>query len=227
MLLRAVLDLLAPPRCLACGRPAELPWCPRCARQVRRLDPGCVRCGARREAGHPCWPADAPIVGTVARFDYRGPVTAAVTGAKLRGAWAAWEPLADRLSAAVAERPPEVDAVTWITTPGARVRERGGDHAKVLAAAVARRLRMPLVRLLDAQPTSDDRDHYRARYPLPGSRVLLVDDVVTTGATAVRAAQVLREAGADEVHLAVLARAGAHPLTGPTEDARTAPAPAR
>jgi predicted amidophosphoribosyltransferase len=47
---------------------------------------------------------------------------------------------------------------------------------------------------------------------LPGSNVLLVDDVVTTGTTAWRAAAELRAAGAGRIELAVLARAGTHPL---------------
>src|SRR5690625_3618253 len=215
MLIRSVLDLLAPPRCLACGRPGHLPWCSRCASQVQRLTPGCPRCGARRTAGHPCWPSNAPVVGTFVAFDYRGPVTAAVVGAKIRGAWAAWEPLAASLRDAVAQHPPQVDAVTWVTTPTRRVRERGLDHAEILARAVARGLDLPSLRLLDARPCSTGGDRYRCRTRLPGSRLLLVDDVMTTGTTAVRAAQALRAGGAGEIYLAVLARAGTHPLIVP------------
>jgi orotate phosphoribosyltransferase len=92
------------------------------------------------------------------------------------------------------------------------VRQRGVDHAEVLARAVGRVLDVPVARLLDAVADGPDRDRYRARLTLPGSLVLLVDDVLTTGTTAARAAAALRAAGADRVELAVVARAGTHPL---------------
>lgn len=147
-------------------------------------------------------------------YDYRGPVAAAVVTAKLHGATAGWAPLARALAATVEADGPDVDLVTWVTTPQVRVRSRGMDHARVLAAPVADRLELPLVRSLDAVPVRDGRDRYRAVIDLPGSNVLLVDDVVTTGGTAVRAATALRRAGAGRIVLAVLARAGAHPLSG-------------
>lgn len=213
MLLTALLDLFAPPRCLACSRRAPLPWCAGCREQVDRLDVACPRCGGPRRRGHACWPPGAPIDGTLAVYDYRGPVAAAVVGAKLGGAWAAWRPLADDLARRVAADPPEVDVVTWVTTPELRVRARGGDHAELLARAVGRAIETPVARLLEAEADGEDRDRYRPCHTLPGSQVLLVDDVVTTGATAVRAATVLRTAGADRIVLAVVARAGSHPLT--------------
>jgi predicted amidophosphoribosyltransferase len=212
--LAAVLDLLAPERCLACARRAPLPWCGTCERELTRLDRACRRCGGGRRRNHPCWPADAPISRATAVYDYRGPVTAAVVAAKVGGAWAAWRPMAELLAERVLQDPPEVDVVTWVTTPEVRVRQRGIDHAEVLARAVAAALRTPVARLLDASEDGADHDRYAARIALPGSQVLLVDDVVTTGATAVRAAAALRSAGADDVALAVLARAGSHPLTG-------------
>jgi hypothetical protein len=88
------------------------------------------------------------------------------------------------------------------------------DHAHELARAVALSLELPLVRTLRARTATDGRDRYEATRSLPGTGLLLVDDVLTTGATAVRAATALQRAGADVPHLAVLARAGPHPLLG-------------
>ena len=211
---RSVLDLLAPSRCLSCRRRAAMPWCPLCADEVRVFPAGCQRCAAPRGRGHPCWPPDAPIDGTLAVYDYRGPVATAVVTAKLHGAVAGWVPLGRALAATVDAEAPDVDLVTWITTPRVRVRSRGIDHARVLASAVADRIELPLVGVLGAVPGGDGRDRYEAIVDLPGSNVLLVDDVVTTGSTAVRAATALRQAGAGRIVLAVLARAGSHPLTG-------------
>lgn len=148
---------------------------------------------------------------TRAVFDYRGPVAAAVVTAKVGGAHAGWRPLAALLARCVAADPPDIDVVTWVTTARRRRRRRGLDHAEVLAAAVASALGVPLLGILHATAT-DHRDRYRAAIALPGSNVLLVDDVLTTGATASSAATALEAAGAGSVHLAVLARAGPHPL---------------
>jgi predicted amidophosphoribosyltransferase len=179
---------------------------------VRALPEGCSRCAAPRGGTHACWPADAPIAATIACFDYRGPVADAVVAAKLGGARAAWGPLARALVERVATTAPDVDAVTWVTTPRARARARSGDHAERLGRDVAHGLDLPAVRLLSAASDQRDADRYRARARLPGTRLLLVDDVLTTGATAWRAAAALAAAGADPVVLGVLARAGSHPL---------------
>lgn len=214
----AVLELLAPTRCLACRRRGPAPWCAACESEVT-FAPGpraaCRRCGGARALGHGCWSADAPLTSTVVLADYRGPVPRAIVAAKVAGAVAAWPALADRLGEHVAATSPPVDAVTWVPTDRDRARRRGVDHAAVLAAGVARHLDLPLVRAL--RPSADGPV---ADVALPGSDLLLVDDVLTTGATAAAAATALRSAGAGTVHLAVVARAGDHPLA-----ARPGPAP--
>ncbi|GGI03924.1 ComF family protein [Egicoccus halophilus] len=145
-------------------------------------------------------------------FDYRGPVAAAVVTAKLAGARRGWRPLGRLLAERVATCPPELDAVTWVATAAARRRARGVDHARLLAAEVADRLEVPLLDTLHARAPRHGPDRFTARLRLPGSDLLLVDDVLTTGATASRVAGVLRDAGAGRIHLAVLARAGSHAL---------------
>lgn len=109
-------------------------------------------------------------------------------------------------------------AVTWIPTTPARRRERGFDHAQLLARHVARHLGLPLQRLLvrDGGPPQTGRSRVER---LDGPRlrparsavglVLAVDDVVTTGATATAAAAALRWAGADEVWVLAAARRSA------------------
>jgi len=209
---RAMLALLVPERCLACRARARPPFCARCRRDVRFLPVGCARCGAPPSAGHGCWPADAPITATFTAYDYRGPVRAAIVAAKVGGARRGWVPLAAPLADRLSSMRLAVDAVTWVTSVPARVRQRGVDHARAIATVVAQAVEAPLVRLLDVTPGPVHGERYRARLTLPGSDVLLVDDVLTTGATAWRAAAALREGGAGDVVLVTLARAGGHPL---------------
>lgn len=188
-------------------------WCLACDRRlVLAPDPACGRCGGPRTAGHGCWPPAAPITATLVAADYVGPVAAAVVAAKVGGATAAWPELARRLAARVAAEPPPVDVVTWIATAPARARRRGVDHAAVLAGAVADAIGVPALRLLRWRAGPGASESQEAVRSLPGSSVLVVDDVLTTGATASGAASALLAAGAGQVRLAVLARAGDHPL---------------
>ena len=205
-----MLDLLLPPRCLACRVRAAEPWCGACRAEVRDLPAGCRRCAGPVAAGHACWPVDAPVDATVARFVYEGPVAAAVVAAKVGGAHRGWAPLAAGLAPRLGDV--AVDVVTWVTTVPARVRARGLDHAAALARAVGPVLGAPVRRTLRAGPTARHPEDLVAEVRLDGARVAVVDDVLTTGATGWRAAVALRAAGAHHVTLVVLARAGDHPL---------------
>ncbi len=125
-----------------------------------------------------------------------------------------------------------VDVVTWPPTSAARRRRRGYDQAELAARALAGHLGRPARSLLrrEAGPpqtgrSAADRRHgprFTARRgaaaQVAGARVLLVDDVVTTGATLRAAARILAELGADEVHGLALART---PAPGTAEVGRS------
>lgn len=227
-------DLLAPPRCLACGVRAALPWCDGCAARAERLElrRSCDRCawpgGVDRGREHGCWPLDTPIVATVAAYRYTEVIARTVIAAKVRGARAGWAPLGVRLAAAARRAGiGSIDAVTWVPADAARARRRGYDHAELLAVAVAEGLDRPVARLLRARPGREDQaslpirhrralrsDAFAATRAIGGRRLLLVDDVLTTGATLRTAAGALEAAGAAPVRVAVLARAGGHDLGG-------------
>jgi predicted amidophosphoribosyltransferase len=117
----------------------------------------------------------------------------------------------------------DIDVVTWVPTTAARRRERGFDQARLLARLTARRLRRPLRPLLVRAPGPPQTGRpgaarragpvLAARARACPRRVLLVDDVVTTGATMTAAARALRAAGAVGVHGLAAARTPLKPAT--------------
>lgn len=116
--------------------------------------------------------------------------------------------------------PAEADVVTWVPLARRRRAERGYDQARALAHALAPLLGLPdraLLRRKSSTGAQARRPGTERRSAMAGAftpissvtsmRVLLVDDVLTTGATAADCARALVEAGARRVHVVTAARA--------------------
>ena len=166
-------------------------------------------------------PPPPAVAGCWAVMAYEGTGREIVARLKYRNARCVVPWLAGEMAALLGPKEPatgrSADVVTWVPTTGARRRQRGFDQGKVLAVAVARRLGLPcrcLLRRRRGPPQTGRSRRQRLEGPsfevrsgmeVP-PRVLLVDDVVTTGATLAGAARRLREAGAHDVTAVVAAR---------------------
>lgn len=210
---RWVLDLLYPPKCVLCQRllqPAERDLCAQCAGSLLintapvKGIPLCKQCIA------PLNYQDA-IRESLLRFKFSGKQNYAVFyGTQI----------ADAVKAAGGDA---AELITWVPISKKRLRERGFDQAQLLAQTVAAQLGLRAVKTLKkirnnrrqsglkdaAERRGNVRGAYRIYRPqrVRGKHVLLVDDIVTTGATLSECTAVLLAAGAADVCCAAAATA--------------------
>ncbi len=222
------LDLVYPRACAVCGTqdPADgthlcwdcrseiqwiqPPFCSRCGTPVSgRIDHAyeCAACTARKihfDAARAAGRMEGPLAEMIHLLKYRN------------GFWIASD-LADLLQAALRTHfdPGEIDAAGFVPLFPSRRRDRGYNQAEVLARLLCRRsgvalLKRGLVRtrptptqtLLTASARADNvRNAFRVPNPkwVEGRRILLVDDVMTTGSTVNECSRVLKAAGAARV----------------------------
>ncbi len=233
-LLRGVLDLLYPPRCEACGRLGPEPVCHRCSAAVERIEePLCEVCG---EPFDPLAKGARRCVDcrrrrrafSVARSAayYSGPLADAIRRFKYDCQMVLWRPLGalmvDSLrGGAGAIEPDTVDVVCPVPLHASRLNERGFNQSELLGEVVAEAICRPQKALLErTRPTlpqvdlpaesraTNVRDAFAPRLQevTAGQRVLLIDDLFTTGSTMSECARALRRVGAADVRVLTLAR---------------------
>ncbi|MBI4219229.1 MAG: ComF family protein [Chloroflexi bacterium] len=186
------------------------PACPRCAQPL-----GTVALCAR------CISYTAGLSTTVSVFQFGGPVRSAVHALKYRDLRAIAPVLGSLMAADLRVARLEADVVVPVPMHGKRLRTRGYNQAELLARQVARQLKLgvdsrSLRRVAETPPQArasseaereqQVRGAFAATSSIAGRRVLLIDDVATTGSTLRECGRVLMAAGAAEVSALVLAR---------------------
>lgn len=231
----AWLDVFYPRTCAGCGgpvgdEPGHLCW--DCLAGITYVkSPYCSLCGdpveGRIDADFVCY----QCTSSLPHFDrarsaarYTGALQKVMREFKYRKSLWTRRDLVKLLTACAEAHydPAQINAVCFVPLYPARRRDRGYNQAELLARALSRHLRKPLLKrcLARIRPTpsqtnltararaSNVEGAFRARWRrrLKGRRVLLVDDVMTTGATVSECARTLKEGGAAAVYVVTVAR---------------------
>jgi len=220
--LTAAADLLLPSLCPGCRIAAGPQICPACREALPRLTNGCQRCAAPPEEGgaedrcRSCGGSGLPgLTRIAAGFIYEGVLGALIRAAKVGDNAAAYRALGELAAVPGGWAP---DAGALVAVPRSRRGGRNRHLAAELAAALGTRHRLPVLPLLRSTtgaerqhrlPWSERQRNVRELFIATGAapeRVILVDDILTSGATLSAAAAALRAAGAKRVYGWCLAR---------------------
>jgi len=236
-LARGLLNIIFPPRCGVCLAFGPEVLCAECRDAIERLaPPWCASCGIPAAFPHAELICRTGVVTAVRSYGrYRGILGEAVKALKFRGRRALGPPLSALLAEFVTsdDGPPPtprelaaVDVIAPVPLHASRLAGRGFNQAQALAETVGAATGVPVepvllrTRATEFQrvvPANQRVDNLRGAFAVApgvsvkGARVLLADDLLTTGATVAECAKVLHRAGAASVGALTLARAGFGP----------------
>lgn len=219
-------DALFPPTCPGCGKFADR-WCSDCQRAVQRIDPArtCAFCG--EPVSTPgfcpqCQSAQHPYQAMRSWAVFRGELRNALHTLKYKRNFGLGIALAAQMRPDMQRLDWPVQAIVPVPLSPGRYRQRGYNQVALVAAPLSFGLRLPFLpsalrRLretrsqvgLNAQQRRQNvQNIFQAQASqVRGKTILLMDDVITTGATVTEAASALQQAGARAVYVFSIAHA--------------------
>lgn len=220
----ALLDLLFPPKCAVCGHRGRL-LCATCLAGMDRISPPlCPKCGrpqTRRRLCRVCRETQPTIDGIRAVAYFEGGLRRAIHRFKYQGARRLGHALAQLLVEYQNDHTLPADVIVPVPLHAERRTERGYNQAEILAVALGTEVDVPVdagalararatapqIHLDAIERRANVADAFRAdEERIAQRRVLLIDDVCTTGATMESCTQALKLAGAKSVWGLALAR---------------------
>ena len=220
MLLQRIVELITPQSCLVCSRSGGV-ICDNCLPKLATASAGtCVRCNRLSPLGKTCARclSHVAIRGVSIASYYDGPVKELILRLKFSRNRSAADVGAELILLRVERQNMIFDVVTSVPVSASRYRERGYNQSELIAQSVARKLGLPYQSLLgrhngEHQLGKDRKtrieqvkDVFYSHKSVNNVRVLIIDDVVTTGATLDSCARILKTSGAKKVWGAVIAK---------------------
>lgn len=209
-------DWFFPPKCILCRKvltKEQTDLCPACRADVAAF-PEKTKTIPHVKSWFALWHYDSIVRKSIIRFKFQKATVYAESYGRL-------------LAMYLLTHDKDFDLITWVPVSAMRKRERGYDQTELIAKHVGLALGIQPTQLLKKvrhnRPQSGIRGYamrkanvlgaYQAANPeaIAGKRILLLDDIITTGATVSECARVLLTAGAKEVHCAAVAAASNHP----------------
>ena len=213
-----LLSKVAPHLCCGCGKTCTI-LCDNCKYDINSdVYTQCLACRGPADEAGVCHHCMMPYTRAWCVGERSGVLQRLVGDFKFQNIYAAYIPLARLLDERISELPPDTIIVP-VPTVAAHIRERGYDHTYLIAKWIAKRRQLKVQPLLIRLTSTKQRDAGRQQrieqakvaFGTSGAinkdaQYLVIDDVVTTGATMQYAAETLRQAGADRVWVAAIAR---------------------
>jgi len=225
LLKQKALNFLFPPRCVSCGK-GEAFLCRKCHNKLIYLQPPlCIRCSKPIYTGticHKCQSQIWDIDGIYSIFKYGGAIRQAIIQFKYENIKVLADPLSHFMVEYLKKHHLSFDIIIPVPIHRRRLRERGYNQSSLLAQRLSRMTRIPvaegsLIRTKHTSPQAktDNVEQRRknirnafkcVNHDISGKRILLIDDVCTSGATLNSCAASLKSVGAASVWGLTLAK---------------------
>ncbi len=229
VLISGFLNILYPSQCPACGNPSDTfrtsPICSSCWSTIERFaGPSCALCGLPFASEYAavcgqCMKKRPPFSKVIFYGLYEGVLAEAISQMKFHGLKRLSKPLGTLI---LDLELPVIDGILPVPLSVKGLRKRGFNQALLMARVLSKSLQVPLfmdilwkkketlpqIGLSKKERLANLKKAFEVQGDIKGLRLLLVDDVMTTGATVTECSKVLMKAGAQEVTVLTLARAG-------------------